>query len=174
MIDFDAPALPSEFIARVGLTSAELLFGFRNSWLNERGVIGIALSQYADGVLVDDALEQFALLLDAERGRVRDMMLVDNASAGTEARRVWIFLFAKWIFENDDTPDSFQRIEELYAAFEYPESLEGFVGYLPAEPGAAIGRSAMEDSWRNFIDAESEYFGSRRLHGSGNADVSGL
>ena len=49
------------------------------------------------------------------------------------------------------------EIESVYADFDYPDEIEGFVPFLPAPEGQPSGRDATEERWRAYLDSVSEY-----------------
>ena len=45
----------------------------------------------------------------------------------------WLYLLLFWIYENRDVyEDPFQVVEQVYAEFSYPRSMEPFVRYMPS------------------------------------------
>jgi len=163
--DFKGLPLSVEFITgRVLLTDNELLYGYSCKWIDERASIAIALSQYERGCATR-ITEKIALLLDSERFKIGDMAhsLSRDGSVDAGVERVWLYLFLAWLYEADDSPQSFEIVDEIYADFGYPEAIEGFVSYMPSPPGRAGGPSGMDERWRLFVDSEDKYFRDRRL-----------
>lgn len=50
----------------------------------------------------------------------------------------------------------------LYTDFDYPDAMAGFVRFLPAPAGEPTGMSALDDRWRAYLAAESDWFSARR------------
>lgn len=66
--------LPASFVISHALsTAAELAWGFCEGWLSRRGLVEVALAKFEAGVVLSDAEEQLALLLEDELDQVDDL-----------------------------------------------------------------------------------------------------
>jgi hypothetical protein len=66
----------------------------------------------------------------------REAAIKSNPIAMEQVKERWLFLLLKWIYEDMDfNTNPFGVVEELYAEFGYPESIESFVGFLPPKDG---------------------------------------
>jgi hypothetical protein len=72
-------------------------------------------------------------------------------------RGKWLYMVLDWIYEHKDIyPDPLQAVEEAYADFNYPESIAGFVRYMPSEDPDLGSREQNEGrlycKWERYID----------------------
>ncbi len=147
--------IPAEFVAAQALpTPSELAAGFGGGWLDEQGVVGVALAEMVAGVSLDEVMERLALLLSDELNLVPDLVseLLSDGGTPTDGR-FWLFEALAWVFEHRaDFEDPLGVVEMLYADFDYPTEIEGLVRYMPAPPGEPTGVEAIERRWADFLD----------------------
>jgi len=162
-----ARPLSLEFISsRVQLLPREIAAGYRMGFLDDRTVVKLAEREISAGSSTIPAVEELALLLSDDIDRVPT--LVSQVESSTEATgeepwRVWLFLTLAWIHENQDpSGDPMGDIEAVYAEFDYPEEMEGFVPFLPAPSGQASGREAIQERWRAYLDQRAHEYAQRR------------
>lgn len=170
--------LPADFVAaRVCLRPAELAHGFRAGYLDERGVVQLAELVIASAAPTLPAIEELALLLSREYGRVPELVTEietslsrpsseESFSPGTpwdsDPSRVWLYLVLDWLYSRRaHLSDPLGEIETVYADFDYPDEIDGLVRYLPAPPGQPSGASALEDRWRDFLDRRAIEYADR-------------
>jgi hypothetical protein len=90
----------------------------------------------------------------------RDAALRDRIEADGNQRDKWLFLLLAWIYSNREIfSNPLSVVEELYSEFDYPESIESFVGYLPAKDGwdsqahsTAENEAQMMSKFQQFIE----------------------
>jgi hypothetical protein len=157
--------IPAGFVlARVLPTPSELVYGFEQGWLSEPDVVAIGLAMYGVGE-APAVIENLALLLSDELSRVPDLVeeLKTSRSADGDAdARVWLFLALAWVHENEgDFIDPYEVVEMLYADFEYPSAIEGFVRFMPPPAGEPVGMSALDARWEAYLSAEADWFRAR-------------
>lgn len=167
LIRFNIPA--AFVVARAMPTGAELAYGFREGWLTRADVVAVALAKYKANLPLHSTEEELALLLSADLERVDELIAdLDIADEPTERRaRLWLFLSLAWLLEHrQDFGDPLEVIEMLYADFDYPEEIEGMVGFMPAsDPDAGV--DAIERKWRAFVDRLSSEYDQRDLAADG-------
>lgn len=156
--------IPAEFVATQALpTPSELAAGFRDGWIDEEGVVGVALAEMVAGMPLDEVMERLAVLLSDERDLVPD--LVSELPSGGESpadRRFWLFEALAWVFEHRaDFNDPVGVVEMLYADFDYPAEIEGLVRYMPAPTGEPAGVEAIERRWADFLDRARRDYATR-------------
>jgi hypothetical protein len=72
----------------------------------------------------------------------------------------------RWLYDNRDRfPDPLQEVAEVYADFGYPESISGFVKYLPPSDGYQPELHTKEENqqrlyqhWREYLDKAVGHF----------------
>lgn len=158
--------LPAEFIAqRVHLLPAELAYGYRSGYIDEQAVVQLATIEVDRGRCDVPAVEELGLLLSDELDRVPDLITqIDTAgpTASSDPSRVWLFLHLALAYEQKTSSvDPLSEIEAIYADFDYPEEIEGFVPYLPAPEGQASSRDALEDRWRSYLERSALRYAER-------------
>lgn len=165
MNEFAGLPVSIDFITeRVRLRVGELSLGYGQGWIDERAVIALALAQY-DNASDDCPMARIALLLDFERSRVRELIDMADAEGASrdegDAQRVWLYLFLAWLYDHRLTIDAYAIIDEMFAEFEYPEAMEGFVTFMPLVGGEAAGVEAMDRRWKQFLNEEQKHFADR-------------
>ena len=155
-----------DFIARhVDLLPSELAWGYRSGYVDDRDVVRLAELTITNGYSGSPALEELSLLLRDEIGRVPDLVdRLTDAPTGVvpTPARVWLFLVLSLAWEQrQDSADAFAGLEEIYADFDYPEEMEGFVPFLPAPAGREPGRAALEMRWSAYLADRRHEFAHR-------------
>jgi hypothetical protein len=149
-------SMPSEFIlARVLPIPCELAYGYRHGWLGRAEAVKVALAGY--GVVPDPpvAYEELGLLLSDDLYRVPELIGGIGESVPTQegCARVWLYLALAWVYENrNDYSDPLSIVEQLYADFEYPNEIEGFVRFMPPGEGQLTGEAAVYERWRAYLE----------------------
>lgn len=166
---------PSERIAvdfvarRVDLLPAELARGFRLGYVNEHDVVQLAERAVGRGLSSPSAMKELSYLLRDEIDRVPELVdQLDNDCPPTDfgPSRVWLFLVLALAWERrKDAPDGLGSIEHIYADFDYPEEMEGFVPFLPAPEGQPTGVAALEERWRSYLEDRQREFARRSGRG---------
>jgi hypothetical protein len=160
-----AVELPGSFIIGRGLpTAGELAYGYAAGYLSRSSVVSIALAKLEAGVVLTAAEDQLALLLSDELDRVDDLAEdLAFVSEPSELRaRFWLFMVLSWVFEHRcDFDDPLGVVEQVYADFEYPEEIEGFVRFMPAQPGQVASVAAIEDRWVDYLSRTGREYAER-------------
>lgn len=161
-----ARPMPFEFISsRVHLLPAEIAVGFRLGYVDDRTVVRLCEQELASGASTPPAVEELALLLSDDFDRVPALVAQVESAAeatGEQPWRVWLYLVLTWTYEHrDQSGDPMGDIEAVYAEFEYPEEMEGFVPFLPPPPGQASGREAVEERWRAYLEQRADDYARR-------------
>lgn len=152
--------IPSSFIKeRVALSWTEVCFGLENELLDPSAPVDLAVAQAIELETPPSALVELA---GASRGDpVLDLV---KLLAGREPRPPdntirdkWLYLTLAWIYEHrDEYSDPLQAVENVYADFDYPSQIAGFVRYMPMK-GADLGSKAanerrLYDRWEEFLE----------------------
>ncbi|WP_250655932.1 DUF2247 family protein [Alkalimarinus coralli] len=77
--------------------------------------------------------------------------------------RKWLFLILAWVYEHRESySDPLGVVEQVYADFDYPEAIEGFVRYMPSEEpdlGSTEKNVArLFEKWGAFLEIEKESY----------------
>ena len=79
------------------------------------------------------------------------------------SKRKWLYLNLLWLFENkSNIGDPLGAVEEVYANFDYPPEIAGFVrymppadGYDPSVHGSDENQTRMFDAWSEFLESDA-------------------
>lgn len=149
------------------LSWRELLFGFENGYIDEKGV-----SEYACDALTStspaEAIE-LASLEPQENYLVHDILkLLTDKYSSTESNltKPWIFLLLSFLLENKENyNDPLGIVEELYADFDYPEEIAPLVRYMPSPEGVEGSEELLFENWRAALsDYKSMFAQQDRIH----------
>ena len=96
-------------------------------------------------------------MMDLARAAASSGMMV----ADGQEQEKWQFLLLKWVYENRNLFSyPFGVVDELYAEFGYPESVESFVAFLPPKDGweplkhtATENENRLLKNWRVYIES---------------------
>lgn len=137
----------------------ELREGLRGGWLDERGVVAVALNELTLGA-DDPTVVELGCLLSDELDRVREILVVPDRDHSEDREmdapsRVWQFALLQAVYaQRAGVADPLGRVEELYAAFGYPPEMASFVRYMPLSTGDEPGESALMERWARFLVSE--------------------
>jgi hypothetical protein len=137
--------LGPEFLDRedVPLSVDDLKFGFERGWLRASTVIDWAVHEVERGD-EDPALFEVASLRRGDVDELPDVLprldSPDHIHDPRELARKWLYLQMKAAYDRrQDLDDPLGVGEEIYADFDYPPTVEGFVRYVPLRPGDEPG-----------------------------------
>lgn len=162
--------IPYSFVREhIGLSWRDALWGYEHQLIGWSVIVDLATERLGAGS--DDPLEiELASLTKMETYQVGDL-LRKLASASPEenvviAQRKWLYLLLALLFENkENVPDPLGEVETIYADFDYPPEIEGFVRYMPVtdayDPSAHTkdqNENRLFGKWREYlVAAESEF-----------------
>ncbi|MDI3438735.1 DUF2247 family protein [Erwinia sp. V90_4] len=77
-------------------------------------------------------------------------------------KKKWLFIVLSWLWNNRNSfEDPLAEVEKIYADFDYPSEIEGFIKYMPPSDGYDPSKhSHMEninhlmDKWKNYLEKE--------------------
>lgn len=161
--------LPAEFIlARVVPTPGEMVYGYQCGWLDDEGAVSVAEAELAAGLSLPQSVEELSLLLRDDRFRVAELVqhageeLSDGEDASEDASRVWLYLALDWLYEHRaDFAEPLEVVEMLYADFDYPAEIEGFIRFMPPPPGASVGREGITQRWNDYLVQMADEYSTR-------------
>jgi hypothetical protein len=153
--------LANDFLREAGvpLDGEDLRLGVSLGLISPPTAIAVAAEAVRRGASDPSLLE----LAELERDDVASVRVVlravdpeDADLFPPESVRKWAYLELKAAYEiRDRLRDPLGVVEEIYADFDYPSAVAGFVRYMPAPAGAAIGEDALYDRWAAYLASEA-------------------
>lgn len=167
-------SVDASFLAKYNiiLTPQEILWGMNRGFIRPKTVIDYVVSQLSN-LKEEDILYEIALLNKNERYLVREILeerlkpevkdskiiWISNQEALLEK---WLYLLLKWLYDRQASfDDPFGIIEEIYAFLDYPQSIEGFVRYMPIDEREHTQLNPLErmkTRWRLFLEEKDKKF----------------
>lgn len=163
--------IQSSFIRRhVFLSWRDMLWGYKRRLIEESSVIAMAQDRLLCGS--NDPLEvELASLRKSEIQEVGELLCnmagKEPEVAGAASAKKWLFLVLAWLFEQrSSVSDPFCEINSIYADFDYPPEIEGFVSYMPPSDGHDPLKHSKEENesrllskWEQFLFAAKQELG---------------
>lgn len=136
------------------LSWGEIKYGFDRGFLTPTGVVEYAVKSLS----VESSAEHYELacLTGDDANDVREYvgrLAVKDVQGDRCSEKVWIFLVFLWVFINRDKyQDPLGVAEELYASFDYPESVAPIVRYMPVVDSDLEGEDQLYKKWSNMLE----------------------
>lgn len=159
--------VPYEFVnARTKLTWQELRYGIEAGYLPAYAAVHHAVNEIENAKEPNDSLLELAWLQKGD-----DVHEYLDALADREAQQVlisirdkWLYLLLAWNYENrNQIKDPLQRVEEIHAEFDYPESISAFVRYMPmVGPNLGSKRKNTDrlfERWSEYVSRKAQDHG---------------
>lgn len=149
----------------VPLSPDDLKHGLDRGYVQAATAIDLAAREVDNGT--DDSLMlDLACLLrdqvDDVGPLLRRLESPDHVHDPRESARKWLYLQLKAAFDRrGQLPDALRTVEEIYAEFDYPKTIEHVVRYMPLRDGDTPGEAALLTRWADFL--EEEHVQLRRL-----------
>lgn len=145
--------------AGVPLDAEDLRLGVSLGIISPPVAIAVASGAVADGSGDPLMLE----LAEVDRGDIAGVRASLRAVDPEDAElfpplslRKWAYLQLKAVFElRDRLQDPLGVVEQIYADFDYPSAMAGFVRYMPPPFDAPIGEAALYDRWSSYLANEA-------------------
>jgi len=119
----------------IPLSWSDILWGYQHGVMGWRVPIDIAHSRLDRGQTTDVLeieLSQLGKDRDWRVSEIVEELALGESIAKDAIEANWLYLTVRWIYEHrQDIFDPLERIEEIYADFDYPKSIEPFVRFLP-------------------------------------------
>jgi hypothetical protein len=136
--------IDSSFLEKynIKLSPQELLWALDRGFIRPKTIVDYAVDRliYPQN---EDGLYNISLLNKDERYQVRENLedyLQNQVVKGNplisedELSEKWLYLLLKWLYENKYRfDDPLGIVEEIYADFDYPAEIEGFIRYMPID-----------------------------------------
>jgi len=154
-MDLIKPSIPWSFIRpRCKLTWREILFGLDNELLAPDAPREVAIDEMGEDP--PPAWMALAISEPSDLSHVQQLAEAEPPQLEEAIRDKWLFLVLAWFLENPPAEDRLGIVEMVYADFGYPEDIEGFVRYMPADAPDLGSRERNEgrlfDRWKAFVD----------------------
>jgi len=81
-------------------------------------------------------------------------------------KQKWLFILLSWLWSNrNNFEDPLAEVEIIYADFDYPPEIEGFIKYMPPSDGYDPSKHCqmeninhLMDKWKNYLETGSAVF----------------
>lgn len=137
------------------LSWGEIKCGLDRGYLSPAGVVEYSLKRLSAESSADHY--ELACLAGDEVSNIRGCVIRLAAKDLRDDRgleKVWVFLIFLWVFINRDKyQDPLGVVEEMYADFDYPESVAPIVRYMPAADPSLEGEDQLLRNWSNILDS---------------------
>lgn len=127
----------------------ELLFGVENNIIGSIDVINYATYILDEGILGFDLVLKVAIADEYEDvlPYIHELSNLENFEDNQAVEDKWRYVILKELHDKKSNCDNFnEKVEEIYADFDYPEDMAGFIGYMPSIDG-----KNMEESWKEYL-----------------------
>lgn len=143
----------------VSLGIEDLRLGLSLGLISPPTAVALA-SEALHGGSDDPAMLELAQFNGSDIAGVRDLLSVvdpeDAEMSPPRSVRKWTYLELKAAYElRELLNDPLGVVEQIYADFDYPPAVAGFVRYMPSPAGAAVGEIALYDRWRQYLAREA-------------------
>jgi len=156
--------IPYDFVqSRLGRPSwQDVLFGLQNELLDPAATQALAIAEL-DHADANDELIELASLEPGEPVAHHVERLAEREAPQPQSSIAerWLYLTLAWLFDHRDSlPDPLGSVETVYAEFDYPEGIAGFVRYMPSD-GPDLGDRKLNEermlgTWQAYLsDARS-------------------
>ena len=155
--------IPSSFLRnRIHLSWRDVLWGYKHQMLGWSTPVDLATDRLSAGS--NDSLEiELAGLQKSEAhqvGQILQKLAEKEKTTDIDlTKRKWLYLTLSWLFENRaNILDPLSHVETIYADFDYPSEIKGFVKYMPATGGynpsqhsKAENEERLFEQWRKYL-----------------------
>lgn len=90
---------------------------------------------------------------------IDELVAMEQGQPENEGNEKLLYLVLSWLYETRDSySDSLEIVEQVYADFDYPEKIEGFVRYMPSdEPDLGSvekNRARLFEKWAHYLSEQ--------------------
>ena len=156
--------IPSSLVCnRIPLTWSDVLWGYKRQLLGWSTVVDFAIARMS--AEASDPLEiELAGLQKSETHRVGELLQElaskEKTSDSELSKYKWLYLSLVSLFESRATvSDPLGEVETIYADFDYPSEITGFVRYMPVTDGydpsrhsKAENEERLFEQWRLYLN----------------------
>ena len=155
--------LPYDFVCKnIELNWGSVFYALQNKIISPKAVIEHAMSELARLNDYPQELLELASLNKGESVHPYIDILANNEkiSGIHDFSNTWLYLLLLWVFENKNSlSDPLGVVEKIYADFEYPEIISGFVRYMPTK-SELPSSEYLYGKWEEYLSAcaSKKYF----------------
>lgn len=134
----------------------ELLVGLENKIISRKDIIKYAIFILDEGILGFELALKVAIADECEDifPYIHELIKLETFEENKFTRDKWRYLILKELYDKKSEYDNFnQMVEEVYADFDYPDEMAGFIGFMPS-----INGKSMEESWREYLTNSKKKF----------------
>ena len=154
-------SIPFSFIReQVSLSWREALWGYEHKMISWLDVVNLAKERLHS---VSDSREIELSCLDKSGTSrigelVKELAVLEPEELGLISEKKWLFLKLAWVLYNKDRiDDPLAEVEMIYADFDYPIEIEGFVRYMPVTDDYDPSHHSKEDNERRLFEIWGKY-----------------
>jgi len=156
--------VPYDFIVKnTHLSWCDVKWGYENNLIASDVPIKMAEQIVLTGSYIDSELE-LSFLMPESSNEVS--LFLEKLCTGFEQdndstiRQKWLFIVLSWLWNNRASfADPLSEVEIIYADFDYPAEIEGFVKYMPPSDGydpsthsQTENMNHLMENWVNYLE----------------------
>ncbi|EGO5827575.1 DUF2247 family protein [Enterococcus faecalis] len=134
----------------------EILYGMENKIIARSDVINYATRILDEGMLGFDWVLKIAIADEYEDilPYIYELGNLEDSEDDSTIQDKWRYFILKELYAKKSNYENFnEKVEEIYADFDYPEDMAGFIGYMPSLDG-----KSMEESWQEYLTSSKGEF----------------
>ncbi|EGO8079894.1 TPA: DUF2247 family protein [Enterococcus faecalis] len=134
----------------------EILYGMENKIIARSDVINYATRILDEGILGFDWVLKIAIADEYEDilPYIYELGNLEDSEDDSTIQDKWRYFILKELYAKKSNYENFnEKVEEIYADFDYPEDMAGFIGYMPSLDG-----KSMEESWQEYLTSSKGEF----------------
>lgn len=144
-----------EFIEESGvwLDAVDLKFGFERGFLRAGDVVAVATSQTLAGA-TDPALVKLGELFRQDSDQIEEVLSSVRYTETPPRSDIWLYLQMRAAYLVRSTlRDPLGVVEEIYADFDYPNSIASIVRYMP-DDSPERGEHVLMERWAAYVGTD--------------------
>lgn len=151
--------IPCQFIEKyIHLSWRDILWGYERQMLGWSDIVDLAKER--SNAHADNPQEvELSFLGKSNTHQIGELLRkLAFVEEGSESKKKWLFLRLAWLFENrDDVEDCLGVVEAIYADFDYPDEISGFVRYMPSSDGYNPSQHSYDENQKRLFDRWESY-----------------
>lgn len=162
--------VPFYFFDKItNLSWCDIKWGYENNLITSELPIKKAESAVLTGNYKAPELE-LSFVLPGQSDRIvlflKELCSEPELEDDSTVKKKWLFIVLYWLWNNlDNFKDPLDEVEKIYADFDYPSEIEGFVKYMPPSDGydpsihtQVENINNLMNNWKIYLEKESALF----------------